>query len=65
MAPVAVAVLHRDAGNAAMLDEDAPGFSDQPLDVRLGLERLLHPRSVDSSCPPALAATRPRVRDCG
>ena len=47
VARVRVAVLERQADDAAVLDEDAAGPADQPLDVRLRLERALHPLAVD------------------
>ena len=59
-ARVRVAVLHREADDASVLDEDAPGSSDQPLDVRLGLERRLHPRAVHLLV--GLRARRPHRR---
>ena len=46
-ARVRVAVLDREPGDAAVLDENPAGPADQPLDVRLGLERRADPRAVD------------------
>ena len=38
-----IAVLQREADDAAVLDENPAGPADDPLDVRLGLERRPHP----------------------
>ena len=59
-----VAVLERQTDDAAVLDEDAPGAADQPLDVRLRLERALAPSRRRFFCRPARAATRPPGRGC-
>ena len=43
---VRLAALEREAGDAAAVDQDAPGAADNPRDVRFGAERLLHPLAV-------------------
>jgi len=40
------ALLHRKAHHSAVFDEDPARSSDQPLDVRLGVEYGLHPAAV-------------------
>ena len=47
LAAVCVAVLERQPGDACVLDENPAGPANQPLDVRLGFERGLHPLAVD------------------
>ena len=57
IAPVDIAVLHRESGDLAVLDENPPGLADNPGDVRLALERRAHPRAVDALV--GLRARRP------
>src|SRR5713226_9795036 len=59
-AAVRIAILECEADRAAAVDEDAAGLSDQPLDVRVGVERRPHPRAVGS-----LVRLRPRRPYCG
>jgi hypothetical protein len=44
---VRIAVFHREAGDLSMPDQQTPRLADQPLDVRLLVERRLDPASVD------------------
>src|SRR5581483_5583312 len=60
LAAVGVAVLEGEAGDATTADERAAGPADQPLDVRLRVERRLHPAAVDLLV--RLRARRPHRR---
>ncbi len=46
-AAVRVAVFEREADHSTVLDKDPSGASNEPLDVRLGVERRFHPATVD------------------
>ena len=64
-ARVRVAVLEREPDDAAVLDEDAARPPDQPLDVRLRVERALAP--IDrtrclSACARGDHTAGPRLR---
>ena len=63
-ASVVVAVLHADAGDGSRGDKNTSGFSNQPFDVRLGVERALHPAPVDllSACARGDQTAGPRLR---
>src|SRR5258706_1902772 len=54
-----VAVLKRKTLDAAMFDENPAGATDQPFDIRFGLELGLYPLAVD-----LLVGLRPRRPDC-
>ena len=36
--PIRIAVLHRETGEPAVLDENLPGPANQPLDIRFRVE---------------------------
>ena len=55
----------READDAPVLDENPPGLADQPLDVRLGVERRPAPSAVDcvlSACARGDQTAGPRLR---
>ena len=56
--PIDVAVFERQAGDAAVLDDDSSGATDDPGNSALPFERASHPRAVDR-----LVRLRPRRPD--
>ena len=64
LAAETAAVFELQAADLAAIEQNPPGPAENPLNVRLGLERGAHPLAVLAACPPGRAATTPPAHGC-